>query len=716
LFADFNNDGNKDLFLTNGYGRDMINRDFVKFYANERLKFLRGETSERMFQMLQGIKSTPLQSFMFENKGDLQFRDCSNEWGFGAVGFSHGGVYADLDNDGDLDLAVNRMNDVAAIYKNNSSEQNKNGNYLKVAFKVPGANSNAIGARVEVHTTDGMIMQENYPVHGFQSSMQGPMHFGLPSSTIDSVVIRWPAGEVQTLKNDIKVNTTITIHDKKADPQFNLLTNYKTVFNPADVAIPYKHTEDDANDFKVQPLMPNMLSYSGPHVAKADLNKDGLEDIYLCGAKEQEGLLLLQQRNGGFVVSPQPAFATDALSEDADAVFFDADKDGDMDLYVVSGGYAFAENDVALKDRLYINDKGTFVKNKSALPDETISGSCVKPTDVDADGDTDLFIGGRVVPGRYPESPQSFLLLNDGTGKFSNVAPTYASVLQNIGMITDALWTDINKDGKPDLIVCGEWMKLYCFENVNGKLVDASEKYFPEILSGWWNKLEAADLDGDGDADIVAANWGTNSQLQVNDKQPACIYCDDFDKNGAVDPIICYYIQGKSYPMASRDEITDQIVSLRQRFPTYDSYSEATINEIFSAEQLQAAKKLEANFFETVWFENRNGVFIKHSLPVQANYAPVYAIGIDDYNRDGKPDLLLAGNIEQTRIKIGKIDANYGVLLIGDGKGNFSYVPQPVSGINVKGCVRSITPLISNKKEKLLLFTVNNQLPAIYRY
>ena len=715
LFADFNNDGNKDLFVSNGYGRDMINRDFVKFYANERLKHLRGESSERMFQMLSGIKSTPLRNYIFENNGNLQFKDCSIEWGLEDVNFSQGAVYTDLDNDGDLDLVINRMNDVAAVYRNNSAEIGKNGNYLTLALQMPGKNINALGARIEVYTPAGTVMQENYPVHGFQSSMQQPVHIGLPSAIIDSVIVRWPDGEMEKLDKDIAVNKSFTIQYKKTGQNFISAAISKTVFSSTDISIPYQHIEDVTNDFKIQPLMTNMLSYSGPHIAKADVNNDGLEDIFVCGAKDQKGQLLLQQKNGNFILSDQIAFEEDAASEDVDALFFDADNDGDMDLYVVSGGYAFTENDKVLQDRLYINDKAVFLKAQDALPAETSSGSCVKAADVDGDGDLDLFVGGRVIPGRYPEAPESFLLLNNGKGKFTNATITAAPALQNIGMVTDALWMDVNKDGKPDLVVCGEWMKLYYFENKNGQLNDATEKYFPNALYGWWNRMASADVDGDGDEDLVAANWGVNSQIQVNEKEPATLYYGDFDNNGSVDPLLCYYIQGQCYPMASRDELTDQMVSLRQRFPTYDSYSEATINEILLPAQLQSAKQLKANFFETAWFENRNGVFVKHNLPLQANYAPVYAIAIDDYDHDGKKDILLGGNIEQTRIKIGKIDASYGVLLTGDGKGNFNYISQLNSGLSVKGCVRDIIPLQSGNK-KIILFAVNNQVPVVYNY
>ncbi|WKL43797.1 VCBS repeat-containing protein [Flavobacterium sp. ZE23DGlu08] len=716
LFADFNNDGNKDLFVSNGYARDMINRDFVKFYASERLKHLRGETEDKMFAMLQGIPSTPLHNYIFENKGNLQFKDSSMDWGLEDENFSHGSVYTDLDNDGDLDLVINRMNQVAAVYKNNAVEMGNGGNYINLELQMPGQNKNALGAKVKVFTPNGTVTLENYPVHGFQSSMQQPMHFGLPSATIDSIAVYWPDGKMEIIKKNLAVNKSIKLLYEKA----NLTSivpevSKKTVFSSATTAIPFRHVEEETNDFKVQPLMTNMLSYSGPHIAKADVNKDGLEDIFIGGSRGQAGQLLLQQANGDFVPSVQKAFEQDIASEDVDALFFDADNDADMDLYVVSGGYAFDENDSALQDRLYINTNGVFEKSLDALPIETKSGSCVKAADVNGDGNLDLFIGSRVIPGKYPETPESMLLINNGKGIFTNRTATLAPALQQIGMITDALWMDINKDGQPELIVCGEWMKVSCFENKKGILTDATSKYFPDSLEGWWNRLAADDLDNDGDLDLVAANWGTNSQIQVSAKEPVTLCYGDFDKNGSIDPFVSCYVQGKSYPMASRDELTDQIVSLRQGFPNYESYSEVTINEILSPDQMQSAKHLKASTFETVWFENKNGVFIKHILPVQANYAPVYAIGIEDYNNDGKADILLGGNIEKTRIKIGKIDANYGVLLTGDGKGNFNYNPQLSSGLNVNGCVKDIISL-PYKGKKRVLFSVNNQRPAVYNY
>ena len=714
LFADFNNDGNKDLFVTNGYGRDMINRDFVKFYANERLKFLRGEPSERMFQMLKGIKTTLLHNYIFENKGDLHFRDCSLEWGFEEENLSHGAAYADFDNDGDLDLVVNRMNAEAAFYRNTLTENGKQNHYLQIKLQMPGQNSFALGAKVNVYSGKDVVTIENFPVHGFQSSMQIPLHAGLPSSQVDSVMVRWPDGELQTIKENIKTNQLINITYKGTGKYFEEIKRTATIFTTASTSLPFRHKEDETNDFKTQPLMHAMLSYSGPHIAKADVNKDGLDDIFICGAKGQAGSLFVQTQRGDFILSKQNVFDEDAGTEDTDAIFFDADGDSDLDLYVVSGGYAFAKDDPLLQDRLYINQNGSFIKNKNTLPRETSAGSCVRAGDVDGDGDLDLFIGGRVVPGRYPETPESFLLINDGKGNFENKTSALAPALQFAGMVTDAAWMDINKDKQPDLVVCGEWMNIKCFVNDKGQLKE-NTNYFSDSLSGWWNRLCMFDPDKDGDIDIIAGNWGDNSQIHINKNKPVTIYYNDFDNNGYIDPLLCYYIGDRSYPLASRDDITDQMTSLRQRFPTYDSYSEASINDILTGEQIKNAQRSEASFFETVWFENDNGKFLMHRLPVQANYSPVYAIACDDYTGDDQIDILLSGNIEQTSIKLGKIDANYGILLAGDGKGKFNFVPQLNSGLKVRGCVRDIIQMNIGGK-KTTVFGINNSMPVLYNY
>ena len=351
----------------------------------------------------------------------------------------------------------------------------------------------------------------------------------------------------------------------------------------------------------------------------------------------------------------------------------------------------------------------------NTLPGETLSGSCVRVSDIDNDRDLDIFVGSRVVPGRYPEAPKSLLLMNNGKGEFTTASPALNGDLDSLGMVTDAAWADIDGNGTKELVVCGEWMKLYVFSNENGTFKDVSKKHFSDELKGWWNRIQFSDMDGDGDLDLVAGNWGLNSPIRVSKSEPAIMFYNDFDNNGSVDPLICHFIQGKSYPMASRDEMTDQIVSLRQRFPTYDSYANTTIEDILTPEQLQSAKQLATTHFETTYFQNNNGLLQAKKFPVEANFFPVFAITTGDFDRDGKQDVILAGNTDNARIKIGKIDAGFGALLKGDGKGNFEYVPQLRSGLSVRGCTRDIIKVRGRNKDNII-FSVNNQAPIIYSY
>ena len=714
LFTDFNNDGNKDLFITNGYGRDMTNRDFVKFYANERLKYLRGEASNNMFKMVQSIPVTPIHDYLYLNNGNLKFSDVSLSSGFDKQSLSNGAAYADLDNDGDMDLVINHLNAPAEIFRNMLVEKGHSGNWVQFNLKGIGANKFALGAVVNVYTSKGTMKLENYPVHGFQSSMHVPMHTGLPSSQIDSVVIKWPDGKRETVRN-VKTNSNNIFIYQPAEEIAGSSENNKPIFSQSSASLPFKHESPEMNDFKEQPLMPAMISYNTPHAAKADINKDGLEDIFICGGLGVPGQLFIQQTNGSFVADAQPGFSQDDLSEDMDAVFFDADNDGDEDLYVVSGGYNYNQGDKELQDRLYINNNGKFIKSIESLPVEALSGSCARVADVDNDGDLDIFVGSRVVPAKYPEAPGSLLLINNGKGMFANAPKVMTALLDSLGMVTDAAWLDVDGDGNKDLIVCGEWTKLHLLSNKNGILTDLSDQYFPGNLKGWWNRLQLADMDGDGDMDLIAGNWGLNNPMKVSKTEPAIMFYNDFDNNGSVDPLICYYIQGKPYPMASRDEMTDQIVSLRQKFPTYTSYSNATIEDILKPEQLKSAKQLSVDNFETIYFENNKGIFEAKKLPLQANFFPVFAITTGDFDHDGKQDIILAGNTDHARIKVGKIDAGYGVLLKGDGKGHFEYVPQLKSGLSVKGCTRDIIK-INGKNNDRVIFALNNQAPAIYSY
>lgn len=541
--------------------------------------------------------------------------------------------------------------------------------------------------------------------------MSGPLHIGLPGGTIDSIVIAWPSGQTQCVKKNLAVGKTWSFRDSDSCIPASLISpSPQTIFHtPADT-LKYLHQEWMVNDFKVQPLIPNMVSYHGPETASGDVNADGLEDFYICGPEGQAGMIFLQLKNGAFIPSNQPALLADARYEDTYAAFFDADGDKDQDLYVVSGGYGAKDSGLPLQDRLYLNKGGMFfAAADSTLPALDFAGSVVVPWDYDQDSDMDLFIGARVEQGNYPNAPESIFLENNGRGIFS------IAWKARLGMVTHALTTDLDGDGRLELAVCGEWSPIQFFGFRNGRFLDISQNTMPTAAKGWWNVLHAADLDADGDMDLIAGNWGLNAQFKASDKEPVELYYDDFDGNGYIDPIMCYYIDGMSCPFPTRDEITDQIVGLRKKFVTYDSYANATLSKIFSAEQVAKSPKLEVNTLETMWWENKNGVLQPRSFPSEANFSPVHAILAQDFDHDGVTDILLAGNVEYTRIRIGRTDANYGCLLKGNGKGTFSYVPQGASGLNIRGAVRSIKPIRGREGNASILVGINNRAALILK-
>jgi enediyne biosynthesis protein E4 len=686
LFGDLNLSGFQDLLVTNGYGRDMINRDFAKFYANSRLKHKRGQHDDEMFNMLQSIHSTPLKNYLFQNNGDLTFSDQSEEWGFTKSNFSHGAILADLDNDGDLDIVINKMNEFAGVYKNNNDQ----GHYLKVILKQDDPNQNAIGAKIIAYQKDSKYIRELFPVQGFQSSMLTPVHFGFKQNRIDSLIIFWPDGISETRLYDLKTDSTIRI--SKSNTIEN--THFKDPFHPlflisTNTQFNYVHHQPKLNDFKTQPLIPNIISYHGPKIAHSN-------NLIFAGDQ-------LFEINDSGTVQKLPF---DSIGQIANAVFFDANGDGLDDLYLVKGSYYSSD----LQDVLFIQENDfEFKAQPSNLPDMNFSGSVALPLDFDQDGDLDLFVGGRILPGQYPLSPGSVLLVNDGSGNFTDETSTLGHVFKDLGMVTDAKWEDLNNDGVPELVICGEWMPLKVFSFINGNFKDVSSSFFNKDFQGWWNTIHISDLDQDGDLDIIGGNFGLNGPFKPSESQPIMLYFDDFDRNGFIDPIMTHFIQGESWPYATRDEITDQIVSLRQKFPNYESYSEASIYDIFPDSVWNNSPKLKTDFLETVWFENINGKFEPRKLPAQANFFPVFGILTDDFNGDGITDILLAGNIEQTRIRIGRMDAGFGCLLLGNGDGKFEYLSQSLSGLNINGAVRSIISHTTKNGKRLVIFGINGK-------
>ena len=716
LFTDLDNDGYKDLFITNGYKKDYTNMDFMNYVVQERINEKKNNEKINLTELIKKMPSTVEENYTYKNNGDLTFTKVNKLWGLDQKTLSNGAAYVDLDNDGDMDLVVNNIDEKASIFRNNSDKLTQN-NYLKIALDGMGKNKFGIGAKVKL-TAGGMTQtQELLNTRGYQSSVDFNLNFGIgKSQTIDQVEVVWPNQKKQIIKA-VQANQKLILYQKEAMLDAKNIEESKTKLFQEVTSIDFTHKENNYNDFKREIMLPHMLSTLGPKLAVGDVDGDGLEDVYIGGAKGSTGGIFFQTFSGEFIKSKKIDLQPDASSEDMGALFFDADGDEDLDLFVVSGGNEFIKTAPALKDRLYINlGEGNFIKSKDNLPDYISSGSVVKAADYDSDGDLDLFVGGRILPNEYPFAPQSLLLQNNGKGVFEDVTENIANGLKNIGMVSDALWTDFNGDNLSDLILVGEWMPLTLFVNQNGKFKNISEEVGFKNSEGWWNSITQADFDKDGDMDYVAGNFGLNSQLKTCIDYPIGIYAKDYDNNGSIDPILSCYDEGKNYPVFSKDDIQQQLTILKNRFVKYNEYAGLTIDQVFTPKELEGAKVLYAKNFETSYIENLgSGQFKITALPKESQFSPIHGLSTGDFNQDGHIDVIMGGNFTASRVKFGHYDAIKGICLLGDGSGQFSYLDASKSGLLVSGEVRDIQKITSPSGEDYLVFGRNNDTPKIYK-
>lgn len=737
LIADFNNDGLKDIFVSNGIKYDIMDRDAIRFAANPEVldkmglhdlaKKMSDTTpgSDRMLgknldldEYFRKLPRTRINNFLFRNDGGLDFENASEEWGFTPpYNNTVAAAYADLDNDGDLDMILNNIDTMATMYRNTGREKGL-GNYLQAKLIGKGKNTEGLGAKVEIKIRENSQLFELGRTRGFAACVDALVHFGIgKEKQIDELTVTWLGGAQQTLRN-IKANQRLVLKEENAVVVVKTPPKVEpailTAVSPEN-SLAFHHSENVFDDFFQERMLPSKLSTNGPGMATGDVNADGLNDLFIGGPQGVIPSLFLQRPDGRFTLSAQPAFAPDSMCEDQGALFFDADNDGDLDLYVASGGNEESvENPKLLADRLYLNDgQGHFTKGQ--FPEFLTSSSCVIAGDMDGDGDLDLFVGGRNTPGKYPDKPRSYLLLNEH-GTFIDVTEQFCLDLKNPGMITSALWTDYNSDGMLDLMVVGEWMTPRIFQNTNGIFKEMTAGSGLDSAFGWWNSLNAGDFDNDGDVDYVAGNLGLNSRYKATPQAPIEMYCNDFDENGSIEQIVTYTYKGMQYPLRGISLMYAQMPSLNKKFPSSTVFATLQFSDFFSKDKIDSAVYLKATTFENSTFENLgNGKFAIHTLPKMAQVAPVFGSSVQDYDGDGNLDLLMANNFYGPDREMWRYDSGEGLFLRGDGKGEFEELPSTKSGLFNPYDARSVVTFPAADSNLYIIIGNNTSPLKIYK-
>lgn len=719
LFFDMDNDGQKDIFVANGIYQDITDLDYLNFISDEEvMKKIITDKGVDYKALIDPVPVNPVPNYTFKNEGNFTFSNMAETWGLATPVHSNGSAYGDLDNDGDLDLVVNNVNLESFLYENRSEEVYPERKHLKIKLLGSGKNTNAIGAKISVRLKDQNQYFEHMPIRGFQSSIDPVITIGLgEADQVDELQVKWPDNTI-TVLNSVKANQLLVLSQENGIPMTTTVAN-KTVnpiFKSSTLTPDHKHEENSFVDFDRDRLTYHMLSMEGPRLAIGDVNGDGDDDIYIGGAKGQSGKLFLYSK-GSYLDSKNVIFELDASSEDTDAVFVDVDNDGDLDLIIAGGGNEFSVGSAELRDRLYFNDgKGNFSKvdNELFKKNRLITSSIV-PADYDNDGLTDLFIGSRAMPFLYGVPANSFIYKNSGDGNFEDVTQKVAPELNKIGMVTDAIWTDIDEDNDLDLLVVGEWMAIEVFENNDGYFKKITEKYGLENYKGWWNTIKAADVDNDGDIDFIVGNHGTNSRFKASPESPLALYVNDFDKNGTAEHILCVTEGEKQIPYTLKHELVAQMPSLKKKYLKYKNYNDKSLTEIFTPEQLEKSVINSATHLSSAVLLNNNGKFKIIDLPPQAQFSPVYAITAEDFDNDGILDLLIGGNFRGAKPEAGKYDASYGLFLKGTGEGKFVPLGSGASGISVKGDIRDIQQVqVSGKK--IIFIALNNDSIKAFTY